>query len=725
VKASPLRAEVWPGRPYPLGATWDGTGVNFALFSANAEKVELCLFDGRGRRELRRVALPEYTDQVWHGYLHDVQPGTLYGYRVYGPYDPQRGHRFNGNKLLLDPYAKAVAGTLRWSDAHFGYRVGAPRGDLSFDRRDNARGMPKCVVVDTAFTWGNDAHPRRNWHETIVYEAHVRGFTKRHPEVPPGLRGTFAGLGSRAAIDHLERLGVTAIELLPVHAFVDDRFLVAKGLRNYWGYNSIGFFAPEPRYLGGEALGEFKTMVRHLHDVGIEIILDVVYNHTAEGNELGPTLSFRGIDNASYYRLVPGDERRYEDFAGCGNTLNLQHPRVLQIVMDSLRYWVEEMHVDGFRFDLATALAREGHGFDGSSAFLDAVSQDPVLARVKLIAEPWDLGPGGYRLGGFPPGWSEWNDRYRDTVRRFWTGHEGMVPSFGSSLCGSSELFMRAGRRPRASVNFVTAHDGFTLRDLVSYDRKHNEANRADNADGAAANWSWNCGAEGETDDPAIAALRIQQQRNLLVTLLLSQGIPMLRAGDELGHTQGGNNNAFCQDNETSWLDWDVSEEYREGIERFVQTLVRLRRDHPALRRPRFFRGVSIPASDLKDVTWIRADGSEMEQADWHDMRARSIGALIGGDPADMFVGLHGYPEVDDSFLLLANANPDPMEFTLPLAGGRTTWHLVVESSWPHPLAPGTPFPSGVPYVVRGRSVSLFTAANPVAAARSTRERES
>ncbi len=540
---------VLPGSPYPLGATWDGNGVNFALFSAHASKVELCLFSNDGRRELERIVLPEYTDEVWHGYLPDVRPGQLYGYRVHGRYEPRQGHRFNPNKLLLDPYARELVGPLRWTDAHFGYRLNSPRADLSFDRRDNHHGMPKCRVVDPAFTWGDDRPPRTPWSDTVIYEMHVRGMTKLHPAIPERLRGTFAGLAHPAAIEHLVRLGITAVQLMPIHAFVDDRYLIEKGLRNYWGYNTIGFFAVEPRYLASGSVVEFKTLVRRLHQAGIEVILDVVYNHTAEGNERGPTLSFRGIDNSSYYRLLPDDSRYYIDETGTGNTLNLIHPRVLQMVTDSLRYWVEVMHVDGFRFDLAATLGRETYGFDPNSGFLDTVRQDPVLNRVKLIAEPWDIGPGGYQVGNFPPGWAELNDRFRDGSRRYWKGDDGMLPELAARMMASADLFDRRGRRPWTSVNKITSHDGFTLTDWASYNEKHNEANGEDNQDGHNANFSWNHGVEGPTDDPEIVALRERQKRNMLATLFLAQGTPLMLMGDEIGRTQHGNNNAYCQDN--------------------------------------------------------------------------------------------------------------------------------------------------------------------------------
>jgi glycogen operon protein len=698
---STIRASVWPGRPYPLGATWDGRGVNFALFSENAERVELCLFDPRGRREMSRIVLPEYTDNVWHGYLPEARPGQLYGYRVYGEYAPERGHRFNANKLLIDPYAKMYSGNLRWNDAHFGYKLDNPRADLSFDRRDNASGMPKCVVVDTAYSWGNDRPLYRRWHEMIVYELHVRGFTMRNEAVPQRFRGTFAGLASPAVTEYLARLGVAAVELMPVHAFVDDRNLVERGLRNYWGYNTLGFFAPDLRYLAdGKSLGEFKSMVRHLHDVGIEVILDVVYNHTAEGNHLGPTLSFRGIDNASYYRL--GNDRRfYYDTTGCGNTLNMDHPRVLQLVMDSLRYWVQEMHVDGFRFDLAPAIARGG-------GFLSAVSQDPVLSRVKLIAEPWDLGADGYRLGRFPPGWSELNDKYRDTVRRFWRGDDGVIPELASRLTASSEIFDHDGRRSRASLNFITSHDGFTLQDLVSYNGKHNEANLEFNRDGHSDNVSWNCGAEGPSDDPAIRALRMQQKRNFLATLLLSQGLPMLLAGDELGHSQRGNNNAYCQDNETSWIAWSSIGEDGRSLLEFVKRLIKIRSVHPALRRTRFFHGSPIPTSGLKDITWLTVGGHEMQERDWNDRHSRAFAFLLGGDPGDNFISLLGYPELDDSFLMLLNASDTPQTYTLPAANSLRAWEVLLDTTWPEPASSGARVLVGETYVASSRSFVLF-----------------
>jgi len=667
---------VEPGTAYPLGATWDGKGVNFALFSAHAERVELCLFDSSGRREIGRVPLPEYTDEVWHGYLPDARPGTLYGYRVYGPYDPARGHRFNHHKLLLDPYAKSLQGRLLWSDAHFGYHIGHRRADLSFDRRDNARGMPKCAVVDSSYSWTSDRRPETPWPQTVVYELHVRGFTMKHEAIPVPLRGTFAGMSTPAAIDHLVRLGITAVELLPVHGFVDDRPLVEKQLVNYWGYNSIAFFAPDPRYLATGHVDEFKTMVRHLHDAGIEVILDVVYNHTAESNELGPTLSFRGIDNLSYYRLAADDPRRYEDFTGCGNTLRLAHPRVMQLVVDSLRYWVEEMHVDGFRFDLATTLARNAKGeFDPESSFLNLLRQDPVLAQVKLIAEPWDLGPEGYRVGGFPPGWSEWNDRYRDTVRRFWKGDGGLIGELASRVAASRDIFGHRGRRPRSSVNFITAHDGFTLRDLVSYSAKHNEANREENRDGSDSNNSWNGGAEGPTDDPAVLEVRERQQRNFLATLLLSEGTPMLLAGDELGNSQGGNNNAYCQDNEIGWLDWTGPQAKNPTLIDFVRRLIALRRRHPALTRDRFLTGDPEGENGLKDVTWLAPEGREKTASDWNYPDARCLSYLLSGEAPK------ARPDtIGDPLLVVLNAHHEPMSYLAPRLEGIDGWRWLIDT---------------------------------------------
>jgi isoamylase len=697
---------VWPGRPRPRGATWDGQGVNFTLFSEFAEKVELCVFDVTGQHELQRIEIREYTDQVWHCYLPEARPGMLYGYRVYGPYRPQDGHRFNGNKLLLDPYARNVVGNLAWDDALYGYTVGAADGDLSFDERDSAPFMPRCKVIEPAFSWGNEVRPEVPWHDMVIYELHVRGLTMRHPQVPPALRGTYAGLASAPMIDHLRRLGVTTVELMPVHAFVDDRRLVEHGLRNYWGYNTIGFFAPDGRYSASGKVNEFKTMVRTLHAAGIEVILDVVYNHTAEGNELGPTLAFRGIDNASYYRLAPDNRRLYLDFTGCGNTLNMVHPRVLQLMMDSLRYWVTEMHVDGFRFDLASALARELHDVDRLGAFFDIVRQDPVLSTVKLIAEPWDLGAGGYQVGNFPAGWAEWNDKYRDTMRGYWKGDGGVIGEFAQRLTGSSDLYNRSSRRPYASINFITAHDGFTLHDLVSYNDKHNADNLEDNRDGHNHNLSWNHGVEGPTDDPKISALRERQKRNLIATLLLSQGIPMLSAGDEIGRTQRGNNNAYCQDNEISWVDWSLDETRRALLE-FTRRMIELRRAHPVFRRRDFFQGRPLYGSDIKDIVWFEPDGGEMTTEAWHHHHARALAVYLSGDGLNDVDG-RGRPIADDSFLLLFNAHDRAVEFVIPEQLGAGHWLVLVDTAQREaPLAEATAG-SGASYPLQPRSLALL-----------------
>ena len=697
---------VWPGRPHPRGATWDGQGVNFALFSEHAEKVELCIFDEKGRREIQRIVFKEYTDQVWHCYLPEARPGMLYGYRAYGPYRPQSGHRFNPNKLLLDPYARWLVGSINWSDAHYGYRVGHEREDLSIDRRDSAPGMPKCRIIDPAFTWSDDRRPGIPWHETVIYELHVKGFTMQHPEVPPALRGTYAGLATVPVIEHLKRLGVTTVELMPVHAFVDDRRLVRDGLRNYWGYNSIGFFAPDNRYSATGRVSEFKTMVKALHGAGIEVILDVVYNHTGEGNHLGPPLCFRGVDNVSYYRLQPGESRRYVDFTGCGNTLNMQHPRVLQLIMDSLRYWVIEMHVDGFRFDLASALARELHEVDRLGAFFDIIRQDPVLSLVKLIAEPWDLGQGGYQVGNFPVGWTEWNDKYRDTMRAYWKSDGGLIGEFARRLTGSSDLYGRSGRRPHASINFITCHDGFTLDDLASYNEKHNEANLEDNRDGHNNNLSWNCGVEGDTGDPGINALRARQKRNLLATLLLSQGVPMLAAGDEIGRTQRGNNNAYCQDNEISWLDWTLTEDRRRLLD-FVRRMIRLRRQHRVFRRRNFFEGRPIHGSDVKDVVWLTPSGVEMTEEEWNKHEAHCLGVYLAGDglaETDDF----GRPVLDSNFLVLFNAHHDDIAFQPPRFAAGSRWLVVMDTSYQDGLARDGVFDPAHPYALKGRSLALL-----------------
>ena len=699
-----LKRTIREGLPHPLGATWDGKGTNFALFSAHATKVEVCLFDEDGQREGQRIELPEFTDEIWHGYLPEVGPGQLYGYRVHGPYAPEDGHRFNPNKLLLDPYARAHAGQLRWNDACFGYTIGHADEDLSFDERDSAAFMPKCIVVDPGFDWRESHSPRVPWDRTVFYETHVRGYTKRHPAVPEPLRGTFAGLATPEVIQHIKSLGVTSVELLPIHLFVNDSQLLDKGLTNYWGYNSLGFFAPDPRYAAdpAKALTEFKDMVARLHDAGLEVILDVVYNHTAEGNERGATLSFKGIDNASYYRLLPDEKRFYINDTGTGNTLNISHPRVIQMVTDSLRYWVTEMQVDGFRFDLGTILAREVNGFDNQSGFLKACCQDPVLGTVKLIAEPWDCGPGGYQVGGFPPGWAEWNDKFRDTARDFWKG-EAPAASLTPRRCASSDMFNRRGRKPWASVNFITAHDGFTLNDVVTYNDKHNAANGEDNRDGSSDNRSWNCGVEGPTDDPEILALRDRQVRNLLATLLLAHGTPMLLAGDEFGRTQQGNNNAYCQDSEISWVDWDFGTRGRDLV-KFVEKLTALRRTYPILRRQRFLTGILNEELGVKDVTWINASGSEMPDADWGDETMRCFGMLMDGRAQPTGVRKRGD---DRTLLVIFNSHYDVVNFTLPESAGLATWTLRIDTNIPD--HPGREiFDTGQAYAVTGRSVLVF-----------------
>jgi glycogen operon protein len=705
LKTEALIRAVWPGQPYPRGATWDGEGVNFSLFSVHAEKVELCIFDPTGRHEIQRLEVRERTDGNWHAYLPEARPGLLYGYRVYGPYAPERGHRFNPHKLLIEPYAKHLQGALLWSDAHFGYRTGNARADLSFDRRDSAAGTPKCRVVDPAFTWGNDRPPRIPWHDTVIYEAHVRGLTIRHPDVPPALRGTYAGLATAPVVDHLVRLGVTAIELMPVHAFVDDRHLLDKGLRNYWGYNTLGFFAPEMRYSSTGRISEFKTMVKVLHSAGIEVLLDVVYNHTAEGNQLGPTLAFRGIDNASYYRLLADNPRYYMDFTGTGNTLNLQHPNVLQMLMDSLRYWVIEMHVDGFRFDLASALARELHDVDRLGSFFDTIGQDPVLSQVKLIAEPWDIGSGGYQVGNFPPGWNEWNDKYRNTLRGYWKGDGGLMGDFARRFSGSSDLYEASGRKPHASINFVTAHDGFTLEDLVSYNDKHNEANGEDNRDGAPDNRSWNCGVEGSSDDPAILLLRRRQKRNLLASLLLSQGVPMLLGGDELNRTQRGNNNAYCQDNELSWTDWSADAR-REGFLEFAQRLVLLRRRHPVFSRRRYVQADTLTAEGLKEILWLAPDGREMNGSDWQQEFARCLGVYLAGGAIERR-GRRGEPIKDSNFLVLFNAHHETITFRMPEALSAKAWQRALDTAEDDPFADRN-LSAGDSYALQGRSLVVL-----------------
>jgi glycogen operon protein len=684
--------------------------VNFALFSEHASKVELCLFDDADApRESHRIVLPEHTDQVWHCYMPDVLPGQLYGYRVHGPYEPAKGHRFNPNKVVLDPYAKAVGRDLRWDDSLFGYKIGDPAADLSFDERDSASFAPLGMVNDTAFTWGDDRPPRTAWHKTLIYELHVKGFTKLHSDVPPRLRGSFAGLASEAAVEHLRGLGVTAVELMPVHHFVKDRHLLERGLTNYWGYNSLAYFAPEASYDSPgnplSAVHEFKMMVRALHAAGIEVILDVVYNHTAEGNQLGPTLSMRGIDNASYYRLAQ-DPRYYMDYTGCGNTLNMRHPRVLQLIMDSLRYWVLEMHVDGFRFDLASTLARELHAVDKLGAFFDIIHQDPVLSQVKLIAEPWDVGEGGYQVGNFPVLWTEWNGKYRDTVRRFWKGEGGTVSEFATRLAGSSDLYRRTGRAPYASINFVTCHDGFALQDLVGFNQKHNEANGEDNRDGTDDNQSWNCGAEGPSDDPAVRTLRARQKRNFVTTLLFSQGVPMLLGGDELSHTQKGNNNAYCQDNELSWLNWDLGAEEREFLE-FVRAVARVRKEEPVFQRRHFFQGRDIRGGGLADITWFGPDGKEMADEAWNAGFVKCLGMRLAGDRIGE-VDERGERVEGDTLLVLLNAHHDAIPFTLPQTRPEHQWERMLDTGGP--AGEAAVLEGGRQYPLGGRSLTLLRA---------------
>lgn len=663
-----IKTESWPGKPHPLGATLSSEGVNFALFSAHATGVDLCLFDENDPLREERVRMVEHTEEVWHTFIPGLKAGQLYGFRVYGPYDPPNAYRFNPSKLLVDPYARAIAGNIKWGDEMFGYVIGNPDEDLTRDFRNNAAGMPKSVVIDGSFDWGDDRRPSIPMQESVIYEAHVKGFTKLLDKIPEEIRGTYAGLARPEAIDYLTSLGITAIELLPIHHYLNDKVLVDRGLVNYWGYNSLGYFAPESGYSSAGVLGqqivEFKQMVKALHSAGIEVILDVVYNHTAEGNHLGPTLCFRGIDNISYYRLMKDNRRFYMDYTGCGNTLDPKHPRILQLVMDSLRYWVEEMRVDGFRFDLAPALAREEHDVDPRGAFFDIIQQDPVLSRVKLIAEPWDLGENGYQLGKFPHLWSEWNGKYRDTVRSYWKGDEGKIGELAPCLTGSPQLFEGNDRRPDASINFITAHDGFTLNDLVSYNGKHNEANGEDNKDGTDHNLSWNCGAEGPTDDPEINRLRRRQRRNFLATLLLSQGVPMICSGDEYGRSQNGNNNAYCQDNELTWFRWDWKDEEKQLVE-YTRKLIHLRREHPVFRRPKFLRGKPVHGSEFKEVTWFNPAGIEMKADEWHGPLANALGALFLGKTTTIR-DERGKPVLDQTFLLLFNANHENLSFTLP-----------------------------------------------------------
>ena len=700
--------ELWPGRSFPQGATWDGEGTNFSLFTENGTGVELCLFDEEGNQTI--LNLTEVDNYVWHGYVPGIGPGQRYGYRVHGPFEPEKGHRFNPAKLLIDPYAKAIEGTVDWTPNAYAYPLDDPDGDLALNTNDDSTGIPKSVVVDPTFEWGDDRAPETPWHETVIYETHVKGFTAAHPGIPPEIQGTYAGLAHPAAVEHLQLLGITAVELLPVHHFLNPQHLIDKGLRNYWGYDSIGFFAPYSDYAAtghrGQQVIEFKNMVRELHAAGIEVILDVVYNHTGEGNHLGPTICFRGVDNETYYRTMPGNERFYMDFTGTGNSLNVRHPQVLKLIMDSLRYWATEMHVDGFRFDLASALARELYDVDRLSAFFDIINQDPVLSQMKLIAEPWDVGEGGYQVGNFPPGWSEWNGKYRDTVRDFWRGEHATLPEFGFRLTGSSDLYEGGGRRPVASINFVTAHDGFTLNDLVSYNEKHNEDNGEDNNDGESHNRSWNCGEEGPTDDPAIRALRERQKRNFFTTLAVSLGVPMILGGDEMGRTQSGNNNAYCQDNEISWYDWAQADE-NLSLLGFARRVMAFRQHHRTFRRRHFFQGHEIHGSGAHDLVWFSPAGEEMTDEEWDSGFAKSIGVFLNGDELPD-PGPHGERLSDDTFLILFNAAEHDVVFTLPDPAWGEAWELLIDTVDPFPPDPPVVCKAGEERTLTDRSIVIL-----------------
>jgi isoamylase len=703
---------VWPGRPDPLGAWWDGHGTNFAVFAHHATRVELCLFDEVSGKESARIALPEQTRNVWHGYINGIGPGQLYGYRVQGRYAPREGLRFNPNKLLIDPYTRAIAGKIDWSSPIFGYRLGGRNEDMTRDVHNSARGMPKSVVIDDQFDWGDDRGPNVPWSETIVYETHVKGISMRHPDVPEEHRGTYLGVASEPIVEHLRSLGVTAVELLPVHHFFDDKFLLEKGLANYWGYNSIGYFAPVARYASGDRgqqVTEFKTMVKRLHQAGLEVFLDVVYNHTAEGNHLGPTLSFRGLANPPYYNLMPDNPRYYRDFTGTGNSLNVCSSQTLKLIADSLRYWVQEMHVDGFRFDLAITLAREPAGYDPGAAFFDIIHQDPVLSRVKLIAEPWDVGDFGYQVGNLPVLWSEWNGKYRDNVRKFWKGDPGQIAELAYRLSGSSDLYRLSGRGPTGSINFLTAHDGFTLRDLVTYNDKHNEANGENNQDGANDNNSWNSGVEGPSEDPGIEELRSRRQRSFLATLFLSQGVPMLLGGDEMSRSQHGNNNAYCQDNEISWFDWNLNANQRSLLD-FTRGLIAFRTEHPVLRRRRYFEGLFLPGADIKDLTWFKVDGTEIVDEHWSDPEVRSMGMRLAGEAIDEREAEGGRIS-DETLLVLLNAHHEALQFKLPEAGGSDgcRWELLMNTEKPTPPTPSGSFHNvGSTYPLASRALALF-----------------
>jgi isoamylase len=700
---------IWPGNPYPLGATWDGHGVNFALFADNADGVELCLFNAAsGEREFQRYKLYEKTHQIWHAYIPEISPGQLYGYRVYGPYEPSKGHRFNPNKLVIDPYAKAIASTVDWHDSLFGYDV-QTGDDLSFSESDSSAYAPKSVVIDPGFDWENDKAPNIAYHNTVIYETHVKGFTRQHPDIPEDMRGTYSALAHPVTIGYLKELGITTLELMPVHHFITDRHLQEKGLSNYWGYNTIGFFAPDIRYSRsgspGDQVNEFKDMVKKLHKDGIEVILDVVYNHTGEGNHMGPTLSFRGIDNANYYRLTE-DPRYYNDYTGTGNTLNARLPNVLMLIMDSLRYWILEMHVDGFRFDLASSLARELHEVARLSAFFDIIHQDPVISQVKLIAEPWDVGEGGYQVGKFPAGWAEWNGKYRDCIRDYWRGADSMLAEFAERFTGSSDLYKDDNRRPTASINIITAHDGFTLTDLVSYNEKHNEANGEQNNDGESHNRSWNCGAEGFTDNPDIIALRNQQRRNFIASLFLSQGVPMLVAGDEIGKTQHGNNNAYCQDNELSWIDWQQAD---NSLLAFTRKLIQLRKAHPVFCRRRWFKGQPIKGSGPEDIAWFLPDGCEMTDTHWANDFAKSLAVFLSGRGLRT-VDEYGAPIVDDSFYIIFNAHAEKLDYKLPGSKYGNKWIKILDTSLANPEE--NCYQPDLVICVNGRSIVLLTCLN-------------
>jgi len=704
-----MNLKTLPGKPFPLGATWDGTGVNFSLYSENATGVELCLYDN-DNNETARIQIAEQSDLTWHMYIEGLKPGQMYGYRVSGPFEPENGHRFNPNKLVLDPYAKAVSGTINWDDSLFGYNVGDEQADLTFSESDSADFIPKAVVVDPNFNWEDDKKPDTSYHNTVIYEAHVKGFTKLHPEIPENIRGSYAGIGHPVTIAYLKKLGITAIELMPVHHFVSDRHLQEQGLNNYWGYNSLGFFAPDVRYSSSGTLGqqvvEFKEMVKSLHKAGIEVILDVVYNHTAEGNEMGPTLSFKGIDNSSYYRLTDDNKRYYMDYTGTGNTLNAHLPSVLRLMMDSLRYWILDMHVDGFRFDLASTLARELHEVNRLSAFFDIIHQDPVISQVKLIAEPWDVGEGGYQVGKFPPGWAEWNGKFRDCIRDYWSGSENTLPEFADRITGSADLY-KDYRKPTASINFITAHDGFTLHDLVSYNEKHNDANGENNQDGESNNRSWNCGVEGPTDDPEINALRLKQKKNFLTTLFLSQGVPMLVAGDELGRTQQGNNNTYCQDNELSWINWETAD--KELLD-FTSQLIELRTEHAVFSRKNWFKGEPVKGDGIEDIAWFLPNGAAMEEHNWNEGAAKSVATFLNGK------GLHAVDSAgdiitDDNFYMIFNAHHEEIEYQLPNDQYGKEWVIVIDtgeiSAEHQPVAsPHTRVPAGEATVTAGSNQS-------------------